>query len=68
MHLPFSVDGTEYRCLRREGLDGLDELWIRPVDYNVPKWAVFDVNTKTLMTSLFFEPSELAKLMPGLTA
>ena len=36
MHLPFSVDGTEYRCLRREGLDGLDELWIRPVDYNVP--------------------------------
>ena len=66
--LPFEVDGTKYRCLRRIPEEGNNELWIRPVDWNVQQWAVFDVKTKTLIASLFFEPSELVKLMPCLSA
>ena len=66
--LPFEVDGTKYRCLRRIPEEGNNELWIRPVDWNVQQWAVFDVKTKMLIASLFFEPSELVKLMPCLSA
>ena len=66
--LPFEVDGTKYRCLRRIPEEGNNELWIRPVDWNVQQWAVFDVKTKTLIASLCFEPSELVKLMPCLSA
>ena len=66
-HLPFDVDGTEYRCLRKIPEEGDHELWIMPVDRAVTQCAVFDVKTKTLIASLCFEPSELDKLMPSLS-
>ena len=66
-HLPFDVDGTEYRCLRRIPEEGDHELWVMPVDRAVTQFAVFDVKTKTLIASLCFEPSELVKLMPSLS-